>query len=124
MAAAQTMLGGQDGGPLKEIQRSLGIDEFGVRTGRLDGSGRWQTSRVASTSGFGTTDSTTDQIVSVGKRLSSNVVLSYDQSLSAAGSVVKLTVDLSRNFSLVGRAGTDTGFDLLWNYRFGREPGK
>lgn len=124
MAAAQTMLGGQDGGPLKEIQRSLGIDEFGIRTGTLDGSGRWQTSRVASTSGFGTTDSTTDQIVSVGKRLSSNVVLSYDQSLSAAGSVVKLTVDLSRNFSLVGRAGTDTGFDLLWNYRFGREPGK
>jgi len=120
MAAAQTILGGQDGGPLKAIQKNLGIDEFGVRTGTLDGSGRWQTSRIASTSGFGSTDTTTDQIVSVGKRLAANVVLSYDQSLSAAGSVVKLTVDLTRNLSLVGRAGTDTGIDLLWNYRFGR----
>ena len=120
MAAAQTILGGQDGGPLKAIQKSLGIDEFGVRTGTLDGSGRWQTSRIASTSGFSSADTTTDQIVSVGKRLASNVVLSYDQSLSAAGSVVKLTVDLTRNLSLVGRAGTDTGMDLLWNYRFGR----
>ncbi len=120
MAAAQTILGGQDGGPLKAIQRSLGIDEFGVRSGTLDGSGRWQSSRVASTSGFGSSDTTTDQIVSVGKRLAANVVLSYDQSLSAAGSVVKLTVDLTRNLSLVGRAGTDTGFDLLWNDRFGR----
>ncbi len=124
MAAAETILGGQDGGPLKAIQRSLGIDEFGLRTGTLDGSGRWQTSRVASTSGFASKDSTTDQIVSVGKRLSSNVVLSYDQSLSATGSVVKLTVDLSRNLSLVGRAGTDNGFDLLWTYRFGRQGAK
>ena len=62
--------------------------------------------------------------MSVGKRLASNVVLSYDHSLSATSSVVKLTVDLSRNFSLVGRAGTDTGLDLLWNYRFGRESSK
>ena len=35
--------GGQDGGPLKAIQRSLGIDEFGLSTGTLDGAGRWQT---------------------------------------------------------------------------------
>jgi translocation and assembly module TamB len=109
---------------LKAIQRSLGIDEFGISTGTLDGSGRWQTSRIASTAGFGASDTTTGQIVSVGKRLASNVVLSYDHSLSATSSVVKLTVDLSRNFSLVGCAGTDTGLDLLWNYRFGRQSSK
>jgi translocation and assembly module TamB len=48
------------------------------------------------------------------------VLISYDQSLTTAGSVVKLTVNLSRNLSLIGRAGSDTGLDLLWNYRFGR----
>ncbi|WP_186408185.1 hypothetical protein [Candidatus Accumulibacter aalborgensis] len=88
--------GGQDGGPLKAIQRSLGIDEFGISTGTLDGAGRWQTSRIASTAGFGASETTTGQIVSVGKRLASNVVLSYDHSLSATSSVVKLTVDLIR----------------------------
>jgi translocation and assembly module TamB len=120
LAAAQTILGGQDGGPLKAVQRGLGIDEFGISSGRLDGSGQRQTSRIASTTGFGPSDTTTGQIVSVGKRLSSNMLISYDQSLTTAGSVVKLTVNLSRNLSLVGRAGSDTGLDLLWNYRFGR----
>ncbi|MCM8599850.1 MAG: translocation/assembly module TamB domain-containing protein [Candidatus Accumulibacter sp.] len=120
LAAAQTILGGQDGGPLKAIQRSLGIDDFGVSSGTLGGSGQWQSSRIASATGFGPSDTTTGQIVSVGKRLSSNMLLSYEQSLTAAGSIVKLTVNLSRNFSLVGWAGSETGMDLLWNYRFGR----
>jgi translocation and assembly module TamB len=120
LAAAQAILGGQDGGPLKAMQRGLGIDEFGVSSGTLDGSGERQTSRIASTTGFGASDTTSDQIVSVGKRLSSTVLISYDQSLINVGRVVKLTVNLSRNLSLIGRAGTDTGLDLLWNYRFGR----
>ncbi|MEF8755662.1 MAG: translocation/assembly module TamB domain-containing protein [Accumulibacter sp.] len=120
LAAAQTILGGQDGGPLKAVQRQLGIDQFGISSGTLSGSGRPLSSRIASSSGFGSSDTTTDQIVSIGKRLSSTMLISYDQSLSNAGSVVKLTVNLGRNLSLVGRAGTDTGFDLLWNHRFGR----
>ena len=120
LAAAQTILGGQDGGPLKAVQRGLGIDEFGVSSGRIDGSGRPLSSRIASSSGFGVSDTTTDQIVSVGKRLSSTLLISYDQSLTNAGSVVKLTVNLSRNLALIGRAGSETGLDLLWNHRFGR----
>lgn len=120
LAAAQTILGGQDGGPLKAIQRSLGIDDFGVSSGTLGGSGQWQSSRIASATGFGPSETTTGQIVSVGKRLSSNMLLSYEQSLTAAGSIVKLTVNLSRNFSLVGWAGSESGMDLLWSYRFGR----
>ncbi|WP_273703193.1 translocation/assembly module TamB domain-containing protein, partial [Candidatus Accumulibacter vicinus] len=120
LAAAQTILGGQDGGPLKAVQRSLGIDEFGISRGRLDGSGQRQTSRIASTTGFGTSDTTTGQIVSIGKRLSSNMLISYEQSLTTAGSIVKLTVNLSRNFSFAGYTGSATGLDLLWSYRFGR----
>jgi translocation and assembly module TamB len=120
LAAAQTLFGGQGGGPLKAIQRGLGIDDFGVSSGTLGGSGQRQTSRIASTTGFGTRDTTTDQIVSVGKRLSSTMLISYEQSLTNAGSLVKLTVNLSRNLSLIGRAGSETGLDLLWTYRFGR----
>lgn len=120
LAAAQTLLGGQDGGPLKAVQRGLGIDEFGISRGRLDGSGQRQTSRIASTTGFGASDTTTEQIVSVGKRLSSNMLISYEQSLTTAGSIVKLTVNLSRNLSFAGYTGSATGLDLLWSYQFGR----
>ncbi|HMW57149.1 MAG TPA: translocation/assembly module TamB domain-containing protein [Accumulibacter sp.] len=121
LAAAQTILGGQDGGPLKAVQRGLGIDEFGISRGRLDGSGQRQTSRIASKTGFGASDTTTEQIVSVGKRLSSNMLISYEQSLTTAGSIVKLTVNLSRHFSFAGYTGSATGMDLLWSYRFGAD---
>lgn len=120
LAAGRALLGGQDGGALRALQRSLGIDEFAIGSGTVDGSGHRQTSRIASSTGFGTVDTATGQIVSIGKRLSSKVLLSYEQSLNASGSLVKLTVDLSRNFSFVGRAGSDNALDLLWNYRFGR----
>ncbi|WP_313951635.1 translocation/assembly module TamB domain-containing protein, partial [Accumulibacter sp.] len=120
LAAAQTILGGQDGGALTKLQRSLGIDEFGVSSGTINGGGRQESSRIASNSSFGSSNTTSGQIVSVGKRLSSNVLVSYDQSLTTAESVVKLTVYLNRNFYVVGRAGSDNAMDFFWNYRFGR----
>ncbi|HNI74612.1 MAG TPA: translocation/assembly module TamB domain-containing protein, partial [Accumulibacter sp.] len=121
LAAAQSLLGGQDGGPLKAIQRDLGIDEFAIVSGTVGGDGgRRQTSRIVGGSGFTSAETTSGQIVSIGKRLATNMQISYDQSLTGAGSVVKLTVRLSRNLSLIGRAGTENALDLLWNYRFGR----
>lgn len=120
LAAAQTILGGQDGGVLRQLQRGLGIDEFGVSTGEIGGYGNQPTSRVASSSGFSGSQTVNGQIVTVGKRLSSNALLSYEQSLSTADSIVKLTVNLSRQFSVVGRAGSESALDFFWHYRFGK----
>jgi len=120
LAAAQTMFGGQGGGTLGRVQRSLGIDEFGVSSGSIGGPTRLPTSRVASASGFGSSQTVSGQIVSVGKRLSSRAILSYEQSLNTTESIVKLTVNLNRQFSLVGRAGSDSAVDLFWNRSFGR----
>jgi translocation and assembly module TamB len=119
LAAAHSLLGGQDGGPLKSIQRELGIDEFAIVSGTLGGSGRRQTSRIAGSS-FVADDTASGQIVSIGKRLATNMQLSYEQALTGAGSAARLTVNLSRNLSLIGRAGSENALDLLWNYRFGR----
>jgi len=120
LAAAQTILGGQDGGALRQLQRGLGIDEFGVSSGQLGGVDRLPTSRVAGSSGFGNSQTVNGQIVSVGKRLSANTLLSYEQSLDTMESIVKLTHNLSRHVSLVGRAGSDNALDIFWNYSFGR----
>lgn len=120
LAAAQTILGGQDGGVLRQLQRGLGIDEFGVSTGEVGGYGNQPTSRVASSSGFSGSQTVNGQIVTVGKRLSSNALLSYEQSLNTADSIVKLTVNLSRQFSVVGRAGSESALDFFWHYRFGK----
>lgn len=120
LAAAQTILGGQDGGALRQLQRGMGIDEFGVSSGQLGGATRLPTSRVAGSSGFGNSQTVNGQIVSVGKRLSANTVLSYEQSLDTMESIVKLTHNLSRRISLVARAGSDNALDIFWNYSFGR----
>jgi len=50
------------------------------------------------------------------------VLLSYDQALGRAGSVVKLTVSLNRQVSLVARAGTDNALDMLYTITFGGRP--
>ena len=52
-AAAQTILGGQDGGVLLQLRQGLGIDEFGVSSGQVGGYSSLPTSRVASSKGFG-----------------------------------------------------------------------
>ncbi len=120
LAAAQTIVGGQDGGVLRRLQRALGIDEFGVSTGQVGGYAALPTSRVASASGFGASQTVNGQIVTVGKRLSSNAVLSYQQSLNTTESIVKLTLKLSRQFSLVGSAGADSALDFYWTRSFGK----
>ncbi|MBS1228487.1 MAG: hypothetical protein H6R17_1764 [Proteobacteria bacterium] len=119
LAAAQTLFGGQDGGVLGQLKRALGV-EFSVSSGQLGGSANVPTSRVASSTGFGSSQSVNGQIVSVGKRLSSNALLSYEQSLGTTESIVKLTVDLNRQFSVVGRAGSESALDFFWTYSFGR----
>ena len=98
----------------------MGLDEFGVRQGTLgDTGGRQLTSRVAG--GTVDTSSTTgQQILSVGKRLSSNALLSYEQTLGKAEGVVKLTVNLTRQIAVIGRAGSDNALDLFYTFTFGR----
>jgi translocation and assembly module TamB len=70
-------------------------------------------------SSFNTTSGNSDQVLSVGRRLSKNVLLSYDQALGRAGSVVKLTMNLNRQVSLVARAGSDNALDILYTITFG-----
>jgi translocation and assembly module TamB len=71
-------------------------------------------------SGIDTTAATGNQILSVGKRLSSNAMLSYEQALGEAESIVKLTVNLTREISIIGRAGSDNALDIFYTLTLGR----
>ncbi|MCL2829866.1 MAG: translocation/assembly module TamB domain-containing protein [Betaproteobacteria bacterium] len=115
---------GEGSGTAREMQRALGIDEIGVRSGTLGGQDSTDTSRVASTQGFSGSSANTEQLVTVGKRLSANTTLAYEQSLASAGSIIKLTLQLSRSLSLVGRAGSDNALDLYYLFSFGKDSGK
>ncbi len=83
------------------LARTLGIDEIG-----FSGSG---------TSADGTT---TGAALTLGKRLSSDLYLSYEQSLAGAMSTVSILYDLSRRLTLRARAGTENAIDLIFTHRY------
>ena len=70
------------------------------------------------------TSNTGQQILSVGKRLSSNALLSYEQTLGKAEGIVKLTVNLTRQIAIIGRAGSDNALDIFYTLSFGRKTDK
>ena len=122
LAAAGGLLGNNSGNVVQQLKQNFGVDEFGIRSGQIgDNGGRQPTSRIAGSSSFDSTTTTGSQIFSVGKRLSSNALLSYEQALGKAESVVKLTVNLSRQISVVGRAGSDNALDVFYTLTFGGE---
>ncbi|MBK8337608.1 MAG: translocation/assembly module TamB domain-containing protein [Sterolibacteriaceae bacterium] len=119
LSAASAILGDKAGGISRQLAQSLGLDQISVTSGDIDGGG----SRLSGSTVAGSTSGTRDaglssQIVSVGKRLSADAFLSYEQSLAGAASVVKLTYNLSRRLSVIGRAGTDNSVDLHYSISF------
>lgn len=134
-AAAGGVLGSDAGGVLQKLQNALGVDELGVRQGSIGGDNApTPTSRFAGSgsgvAGSGSSaasssdsgSSSEDRVFSVGKRLTNNATLAYEQSLNKAESVVKLTVNLTQRFAIIGRAGTDNAVDVLYTLTFGQPP--
>jgi len=119
LSAAGGLLGNDSGNVVQQLKKTFGIDEFAVRQGELGGTGGRQAgSRVAGSSVD--TSTTGSQILSIGKRLSSNALLSYEQALGRAEGIVKLTVNLNRQVSVIGRAGSDNALDIFYTLSFGR----
>ena len=121
LSAAMALRGGGPGkGPLQSLTRGLGLDELSIGSAGSDSRSRFPTSSVAGTFGANTTAS--GQIATVGKRIGEHAVLSYERSLASAENVVRLTVDLSRSLSLIGRVGSETAIGLFYTFTFGGPP--
>lgn len=121
--AAGAILGQEHGvgGVVEGLKQTFGLDELGLAEGNIDGQGALPTSQVASARGYSSSaGAPAGQIVSLGKRLSKDLYLSFEQSLNATESVVKLTLQLTRHLAVVGRAGTDNAVDATYTLRFGK----
>lgn len=120
-SAAGGLLGNDSGNVVQQLKKTFGFDEFGLRQGTIGGSsGRQPGSRVAGGNSIDTAGTTGQQILSVGKRLSSNALVSYEQTLGRAEGIVKLTVNLTRQIAVIGRAGSDNALDVFYTLTFGR----
>lgn len=118
LSAAMALRGGEQGkGPLDSLMQKLRLEELGISSGTLADTSRFPSSHVAGSFTSGSTAA--EQIATVGKRIGSNTVLSYERSLTTAESILKLTVELTRHLSAVGRVGADNAVGLNYSFRFG-----
>lgn len=118
--AAQALLGGPGSGPgmTEQLSRSLGLDEFGIGQGEMGAVQRAPTSRVVGGGTMVTDEGVGGQVLTLGKRLSTDLFLSFEQSLGGAESLVKLSYQLSRRVSVVARGGSDTSADVYYTISF------
>ncbi len=118
MSAAGAIFGGDGGSSSKipsSISRSFGLDSLSFGTTTTAPGTQLPAQTVA-----GTINSAApgDQVFSVGKRIAPDLVFSIERSLTDASNGMKLTWKLTRQFSIIGRAGSDNAVDGQYIFSF------
>lgn len=121
ISAASAAFGGEGPGIAQRVANGFGFDDVSVGQGGT--SNRVVQSRVASNStgtgsGIAAGGSANEQVLMLGKRLSSKAYLALEQNLVGTESIVKLSYDLTRYLSLIARGGTDNSLDLHYEISF------
>ena len=130
-AAAATMFGSNDGGLTAELTRAFGLDSLSIRP--ASGTGGLLTPGLGG-GGFGTplppvpgqassgasaqSGAASQNVVAVGKRLSSNVYVTYEQALRGVWNLLRIQYDISNRLSVRAQTGSETAFDVLYRYSF------
>ncbi len=121
LQAAVGVLGGSDEGITNRLARSLGLDDFTLRTGELNSAGSLLPHSAVAGDLRGDRSATPGAatgIVSIGKRIGDAVTISYEQTVSGTESVVQLAYRLSQRLYFVARAGTTHAFELVYSWAF------
>ncbi|WP_370261976.1 translocation/assembly module TamB domain-containing protein [Limnobacter sp.] len=127
LTAAAAIFGDSDESTTRKIAKNLGIDDLSLSTGSLTAAdSRAVGSKVAVAPGadasatvIGADDPLLSQrIISLGKRFSNRVYLSFDQSVTTAASILKLNYQYSRRLSFIARTGADNAVDVLYQFSF------
>jgi translocation and assembly module TamB len=117
--AAAGLLSGTGEGLPTQLARRLGIDEISLRSGDTGGVGSLlPRSTVAGNVRGNGSGNLAGEIVTIGKRLSDDITISYEQAISSAGSVVQVSYQLTRRLSVLARAGTENALDLVYTFAF------
>jgi translocation and assembly module TamB len=101
-AAAGALLGGAGGtgGFQSKIANSLGLDELGVSQASGQAGGLEAT------------------VVTVGKRISNRLYVTFEQGAATASSLVKVRYKINPRLSVQVQTGTNTALDLLYSWAF------
>lgn len=95
LQVAAAALVGAAGGGQESLANKVGLDDIGIASDRQG-----------------------SQAVTLGKRLSDRIYVSYEQSINAALAVLRLELALTRRFSARAETGTRSGVDLFYRFSF------
>lgn len=118
MGAVGAIFGNDMNSAGQQVRQSFGIDEFSVHSGTL-GQSQNMNSRIAPLSN---SSQNSGQVLSVGRQLTKQLRLSYEQALGTTGNLVKLTFKLTNRISVVGTSGSDAALDVFYGFAFGGKP--
>lgn len=105
-AAALVMTSADRASPVRSLNSSFGLERLSIRTAPAGASDT-----------FGAEGFAQDSIVTLGRRLTERLFLSYEQSVRGLQNLVRLQYQITQNLALRLRAGSQTGIDLNWTRR-------
>ena len=119
-AAATALFSGQVDSASAGLMRSLGIDQITLQPGQSSASllPRETVAGRLRSGGVSTSNTAAADFVAVGKRINDDLYLSFEQALSGAEYFVALNYRLTRQLSLIARAGSTNALDLVYSIAF------
>jgi len=98
--------------------QGLGFDQFSIGNASGGPSSHVPGQTVAGATSTSSTNASSDQVVSVGKHLMPGLVLSVERGLGDASEAVKLSWQLTRRITIVGRTGSESAVDINYTFSF------
>ncbi|MEZ5729656.1 MAG: translocation/assembly module TamB domain-containing protein [Burkholderiaceae bacterium] len=117
---AAATLRGDDPSSSAGLADRLGLEYLSVR--ESSASGQAEVIRDSAPVGGGSQSasatSAQQEVVAIGKRLSSRLLVSYEQGLRGVWNLLRLQYEISERMSLRAQTGTESALDLLFFFRF------
>jgi translocation and assembly module TamB len=132
-AAAATLFGSNDGALAGGLANALGLDMLTIRSGSTGGQGLLPSSfggggygsalppipgQVGAAGASAQAAGASGNVLALGKRLSSRVLLTYEQGLHGVWNLLRIQYDITRRLSLRAQTGSESAIDLLYRYSF------
>ncbi len=120
-AAAATLFGSNDGGLSAGLAGALGLDVLTVRAAGAGGlfDPAFGATFPGQASGGGVpAGGAAQDVVAIGKRLSSRVFLTYEQGLRGVWNLLRIQYDITERLSIRAQAGTENAIDVLYFWSF------
>ncbi|HEX5127883.1 MAG TPA: translocation/assembly module TamB domain-containing protein [Rhodocyclaceae bacterium] len=119
LSAAGAAFGGNGEGLVDRLAHGIGLDDISV--GQATTNKPLQSQTANSVTGVNSSVGTavnSEQVLTLGKRISSRAYLGLEQNFIGTESVVKISYNLTRFLALVAQAGTDNALDLNYSLSF------